>query len=233
MQGSKQMKTFIKATAIVLMLLALAACKIELAVPDDETQGTETPEEPVEVADTETAKAYLKAFDDVLFLKDLHAAMKGEKAAGVVTTLTAGTIAFDGDKTELAIPLTFTGYDFDGKGDEETAGLYTRTATGTATLALTGKTDQGLFKADAYKVKALDIKLQADKAEGYVSLNLPEMQITAEEIAGAITGATIDIAVDADGKAGGIVDVDTPKFGAAAGEIAIDGIKADAADLAE
>ena len=172
MQGSKQMKTFIKATAIVLMLLALAACKIELAVPDDETQGTETPEEPVEVADTETAKAYLKAFDDVLFLKDLHAAMKGEKAAGVVTTLTAGTIAFDGDKTELAIPLTFTGYDFDGKGDEETAGLYTRTATGTATLALTGKTDQGLFKADAYKVKALDVKLQAEKVEGYVSLNL-------------------------------------------------------------
>ena len=227
------MKNIMRILGVVaLLLIVLSGCKIELAVPEgEEKPGTETPEEPVETADTETAKAYLGAFDNALFLKDLHAILKGEKADGVVTTLTAGVVAFDGDKTELTIPLTFTGYDFDGKGEESTAGLYTRTATGKATLIFTGETAENIYSADSYSVKDVDITFSVGKAEGYVSLTLPDMKITATEIKGAVTGAEIQIAVDESGKASGIVDVDTPKFGAATGEITIDGIKADVADL--
>ena len=228
-------RTFFTLAILMVLAMALVGCKIEVAVPDDGKQDTDitTPDDEVQEADIETAKAYLGAFDDALFLKDLHAAMKGEKADGLVTTMVAEGIAFDDDKTELTIPLTLTGYDFDGKGDEATAGLYTRTATGKATLVLTGKTDQGLFKAEAYKVKALDVKLTVGEAEGYIALTLPEMQVTAEEITGAITGATIDIAVDAEGNASGIVDVDTPVFGAAKGEIGLNGVKADISALVE
>ena len=218
--------------AVMMILMAIAGCKIELNVPDpDDGQQTETPDTPTdddgkddgtngeEAADTETLKAYLSAFDNALFLKDIHAAMKGEKAEGVVTTMTAGTIAFDSEKTVLTIPLTFTGYDFDGKAEGDS-----RTATGKATLVLTGATAESIFSAASYAFKDVDVSMTAGEA-----LKIDEMKLTATEIKGAITGKNIEVAVDENGIASGIIDVDSPEFGDATGAISINGLNADIA----
>lgn len=218
--------------AVMMILMAIVGCKIELNVPDkDDGQQTETPDTPAddegkddgtneeETADTETLKAYLSAFDDALFLKDIHAAMKGEKAEGVVITMTAGAIAFDSEKTVLTIPLTFTGYDFDGKAEGDS-----RTATGKATLVLTGTTAESIFSAASYAFKDVDTTLTADAA-----LELDEIKMTAAEVKGAITGKNIEVAVDENGIASGIIDVDSPEFGKATGAISINGLNADIA----
>lgn len=225
-------KTITILLAVMMILMAIAGCKIELNVPDpDDGQQTETPDTPAddegkddgtneeETADTETLKAYLSAFDDALFLKDIHAVMKGEKADGVVTTMTAGTIAFDSEKTVLTIPLTFISYDFDGKAEGDS-----RVATGKATIVLTGATAENIFSAASYAFKDVDTVLTADAA-----LKLDEIRMTAVEVKGAIIGKNIEIAVDENGTASGIIDVDSPEFGEATGAIAINGLNADIA----
>ena len=225
-------KTITILLAVMMVLIAIAGCKIELNVPEpDDGQQTETPDVPAddegkddgtneeETADTETLKAYLSAFDDALFLKDIHAVMKGEKAEGVVTTMTAGAIAFDSGKTVLTIPLTFTGYDFDGKAEGNS-----RVATGKATLVLTGTTAENIFSAASYAFKDVDVSMTAGEA-----LELDEMKLTAEEVKGAITGKNIEVAVDENGIASGIIDVDSPEFGNATGAISINGLNADIA----
>lgn len=228
------MRTTLKAFALVAMLLmVLAGCKIELAVPDDQgtvapvpddtekpSDDTETPDDEEKTADTETAGKYLAAFDDAVFLGNLHLLMKGEKAEGAAS-ISAGAISFNEGKTELAFSLSFADYDLDGEG----AGV--KTVSGKASLILTGNTDKGLFSSDAYSVKDADITLK----DGAEESALTELKITASEVNGAVTGAAITIAVDENGNASGIVDIDTPVFGAPEGEIEIDGIKADAADL--
>ena len=49
------------------------------------------------------------------------------------------------------------------------------------------------------------------------------------EIKGAITGKNIEVAVDENGIASGIIDVDSPEFGEATGAITINGLNADIA----
>ena len=88
----------------------------------------------------------------------------------------------------------------------------------TATAALSVAMATALILIGGVPMSSVD----ADWAEGAE---------TASEVNGAVTGAAITIAVDENGNASGIVDIDTPVFGAPEGEIEIDGIKADAADL--
>ena len=96
-----------------------------------------------------------------------------------------------------------------------------------ADLILSRKTDKGLFSSKAYSVNDADITLE-DLAEESA---LPELRITAIEINCTVADAEIIIAVNENGKVSRIVDIDTLKFGTISGEIAIDGIKANAVDL--
>ena len=61
------------------------------------------------------------------------------------------------------------------------------------------------------------------------SKEIDEMKLTATEIKGAITGKNIEVAVDENGIASGIIDVDSPEFGEATGAITINGLNADIA----
>ena len=176
---------------------------------------------------------YLEAFGHVRVLGDLDHVFKGEKVddeAGVtVQSMVAGTIAFSEDGKTLTIPLTLTKYDFDGhRNGEDDAYLYTRTATGTLTLELSGTTKDGVFTADAYAVKDVDVTLDVGEVEGYARLPLAATEVEAEEITGAFVGADgfkltpVTITVT-DGKAAAIADVAAPKFGYAVGAVTING----------
>lgn len=182
--------------------------------------------------DYEALSGYLEAFGHVRVLGDLDHIFKGEKVddeEGVtVQSMTTAGIAIDEGKTAVTIPLTLTGYDFDGhRNGEADAYLYTREATGTLTLVLTGKAEGDVFKASGYEFKGVDVKLACDDVEGYVPLGLPEIAVKADSIKGIFADkagkiVTLDVTIT-DGKAAGIADVNTAKFTSPAGTITIDG----------
>ena len=227
----------------IIMLAALIAvgfigCSPKAVdVPPEEDAVTEATAE-----DYAALSGYLEAFGHVRVLGDLDHVLKGEKVddeEGVtVQSMVAGDIAFSEDGKTMTIPLTLTKYDFDGHRNPEDPEpwLYTRIASGTLMLELSGTTKDGVFTADAFAVKDVDVTLDVGKVEGYVKLPLPATSVTADEITGAFVGADgfkltpVTITV-ADGKAAGIADVNGPKFGYAAGAVTINGRAGDMALL--
>ena len=220
-----------KKIAILLLVAAiavLAGCKEAPAVDI----GSDT--EAATAQDYATLSGYLDAFGHVRVLGDIDHVLKGEKVddeEGVtVQSMVAGTIAFSEDGKTLSIPLTLTKYDFDGHRNPEDPEpwLYTRIATGTLTLELSGETKDGVFTADAYAVKDVDLTLDVGTVEGYAKLPLPATEIEADEITGAFVGADgfkltpVTVTVT-DSKAAAITDVTSPKFGYATGAITING----------
>lgn len=222
------MKKFFVFLLIAAMLFGTVACKPEPTIEAED--GTMTEEDGIALV------GYLSSFGHVRVLGDIDHVLKGEKVddeEGVVTqSMVAGIIAFNAEKTELAIPLTLTAYDFDGHRNPEdpTPWLYTRTATGKATLILTGKMDAAgtSFVASGYKVKDIDVTLKCADIEGYASLGLPETTVKADELTGIfvesdgfkLTNVTVTVA---DGKANGIADLTTPKFRQPSGSFLVNG----------
>ena len=244
------MKTKLIAILMIMMALLAVACSIEPApekVPDDDTDitvpggddekpGDDTePEQELTDAEKAAFASYAEAFGHVRVLGDIDHILKGEKVddeTGVtVQSMVAGEISFDINRTELAIPLTLTAYDYDGHRNPEDPSpeKYTRTATGTLTLVLTGAaTAEGTsFVATGYRVEDADITLAVDDST-YIWLDLPEMKVEAGEIAGIFTTAggiarsSVSVMIT-DGKAAGIADVNTPKFGKPSGTITLNG----------
>ncbi len=224
------MKKILIALVVVLAIISLTACNLEIQ------ETPEKPEEGLSAEAKENLEAYLGGFGHVRVLGDIDHVLKGEKVddeEGVVTqSMAAGTIAFNADKTELAIPLTLTAYDFDGHRNPEDPEpeKYTRIATGTLTLTLTGKMNaEGTeFIATGYKTTGVDLTLDVDD-ETYVLLDLPEMEISAETLAGIFTTAdgakrASLIVVVAEGKPVAIADLNTPKFGHLSGAVTVDGV---------
>ena len=225
---------------LVIMLAAMVAVGFVGCSPKAE----DVPDDSVKEATTQDYSAlagYLEAFGHVRVLGDLDHVLKGEKVddeAGVtVQSMVAGTIAFSEDGKTLTIPLTLTKYDFDGhRNGEDDAYLYTRTATGTLTLELSGTTKDGVFTAEAYAVKDLDVTLDVGEVEGYAKLPLPVTEVEAEEITGAFVGADgfkltpVAITVT-DGKPVAITDVNSPKFGYAVGALTINGRSGDISQI--
>ena len=221
----KKMKKTIFIAIVSIVLMIAAGCTME---------GTGVPED---TADTEEAQkaydSYMSAFGHVRVLGDIDHILKGEKVddeEGVtVQSMTAGAVAFNENKTELSIPLTLTAYDFDGHRNPEDPSpeKYTRIATGSLTLTLTGAMNaEGTgFVANGYKVTGLDVTLDVDDSE-YIWLDLPEMSVEAEELTGIFTTSggvaksSVTVTVD-NGKATGIADVNTPKFGKPSGNMSI------------
>ena len=218
---------------LIIMLAALiavgfAGCspKAGDVPPEDATREKATAE------DYAALSGYLEAFGHVRVLGDIDHVLKGEKVDdedGVtVQSMVAGTIAFSEDGKTLTIPLTLTRYDFDGHRNPEdpTPWLYTRIATGTLTLELSGETEDGVFTADAYAVKGMDLTLDVAEVEGYAKLPLPVTEIEADEITGAFVGSDgfkltpVTVTVT-DGKAAGITDMNGPKFDYATGAMTI------------
>ena len=218
------MKKTLTAVLIVLISLIAISCTMEGGDIGTITKG-----------DQETFNAYVGSFGHVRVLGDIDHVLKGEKVddeEGVtVQSMTAGATAFNENKTELTIPLTLTAYDFDGHRNPEDPEpeKYTRTATGTLTLVLTGAVNaEGTgFVATAYKLIDVDVTLSVDDSK-YIWLNLPDMEITADELAGIFTTAggvskasvTVDLT---DGKPAGVADVSTPKFGTPTGNLIVNG----------
>ena len=193
--------------------------------------------------DYEALSGYLEAFGHVRVLGDLDHILKGEKVddeEGVtVQSMVAGTIAVAEDGKTITIPLTLTKYDFDGhrNAEDPTPWLYTRTASGTLTLELSGTTKDGVFTAEAYAFTDVDVTLDVGEVEGYAKLPLPETKVRAEEITGAFVGADgfklspVTITIDGAGKPAAITDVTAPKFGYLVGSIEINGRTGDIALL--
>lgn len=219
---------------LIVMLAALIAvgfigCSPKVEYAPDTTDPTVATAE-----DYAALSGYLEAFGHVRVLGDIDHILKGEKVddeEGVtVQSMAAGTIAFSEDGKTLTIPLILTKYDFDGHRNPEDPEpwLYTRIATGTLTLELSGETKDGVFIAEAYAVKGMDITLDVGEVEGYARLPLPVTEVEAEEITGAFVGGDgfkltpVTITVT-DGKAAAITDVTAPKFGYAVGAVTING----------
>lgn len=245
-----RMKSKLIAILMIMMALLLAvACTVEpapdktpddddtdITIPggDDEKPGTE-PETELTNEEKAAFASYMEAFGHVRVLGDIDHVLRGEKVddeTGVtVQSMTAGEIAFDINRTELAIPLSLTAYDYDGhrNPDDPAPEKYTRTATGTLTLVLTGAaTAEGTsFVATGYRIENADITLAVDDST-YIWLDLPEMTAEAEKLAGIFTTAggvarsSVSVMIT-DGKASGIADVDTPKFGKPSGTITLNG----------
>ena len=223
---------------LIVMLAALIAvgfigCSPKVEYVPDTTDPTVATAE-----DYAALSGYLEAFGHVRVLGDIDHILKGEKVddeEGVtVQSMAAGTIAFSEDGKTLTIPLTLTKYDFDGHRNPEdpTPWLYTRIATGTLTLELSGTIKDGTFTAEAYAVKDLDVTLDVGEVEGYARLPLPATEVEAEEITGAFVGADgfkltpVTVTVT-DGKPVAITDVTAPKFGYAVGALTINGRSGD------
>lgn len=229
------MKKILIALMVALMLFGAVGCSPK--IPDG---AGDVDDDAADMAAVAALEGYLGAFGHVRTLGDIDHLMKGEKVddeEGVtVQSMTTAGITIDEGKTAVTIPLTLTGYDFDGhRNGEADAYLYTREATGTLTLVLTGKTvtegegeeAKDVFKASSYEYKNVNVKLACDDVEGYISLGLPEIAVKANSIKGIFADkagkiVTLDVTI-ADGKAAGIADVNTAKFTSPAGTITIDG----------
>lgn len=221
------MKKILIALMVALMLFGAVGCSPKIPDGAGDVDG-----DTADMAAVAALEGYLGAFGHVRTLGDIDHLMKGEKVddeEGVtVQSMTTAGITIDEGKTAVTIPLTLTGYDFDGhRNGEADAYLYTREATGTLTLVLTGKAEEGVFKASGYEFKGVDVKLACDDVEGYVSLGLPEIAVKADSIKGIFADkagkiVTLDVTIT-DGKAAGIADVNTAKFTSPAGTIMIDG----------
>ena len=207
--------------------MVLAGCQEPVAAIEEEAEAT--------AEDYEALAGYLDAFGHVRVLGDIDHILKGEKVddeVGVtVQSMIAGDIAFSEEGKTLTIPLTLTKYDFDGHRNPEDPEpwLYTRTATGKLTLELSGDTKDGIFTADAFAVKDVDVTLDVGEVEGYVKLPLPTTSVTADEITGAFVGADgykltpVAITVNDAGKpvAIGEESITASKFGYLAGAVEI------------
>ncbi len=238
---SKKMKKIISAMLIIAMVLMVVACSMEnSSVPEpnpgvDDNPGTMTEPETPTADEIKAFDSYMGAFGHVRVLGDIDHILKGEPVddePGVtVQSMVAGQISFDINRTELSMPLTLTAYDYDGHRNPEDADkhLYTRTATGKATLVLTGAVtaDGTAFIATGYRVEDADIALDVDDSE-YIYLELPAMELTADGISGIFTtqggisraSVTVNLA---NGIPSGIADVHIPKFGNPEGSITING----------
>lgn len=223
-----------------LILFMIAAVITGITACNPKTPGVTLPEVPEDITAEEQAilDSYAGAFGHVRFLGDIDHVLKGEKVddeEGVtVQSMRAGAIAFNETRTELTIPLTLAGYDYDGhrNPDDPEPQKYTRIATGTLTLILKGAVNaEGTgFVANAYSVKDMDIDLSVDDSV-YIWLDLPERTLLAEQLDGIFTTsggvAKANLIVNlADGKPSGIADVNTPKFGTPIGDVIFGGMKA-------
>ena len=226
---------------MLLLAFSFVGCRMEpdntpVTPPEDEGEEENPPViEELTDEEKEAFASYAGAFGHVRVLGDIDHILKGEKVddeAGVtVQSMTAGQISFDINRTELSIPLTLTEYDYDGHRNPEDPNqyLYTRTATGKATLVLTGATtaEGTAFIATGYRIEDADITLKVDDSD-FIYLELPEMKVTADNLAGifttqgGISRASVTVTL-AGGIPSGISDVNTPKFGTASGEIAVNG----------
>ena len=216
--------------AVALILMSIVACTPKGAdIPGD------IGEDGLSADDAATLMGYISGFGHVRVLGDIDHVLKGEKVddeEGVtVQSMTAGAVAFNDTKTELAIPLTLKDYDFDGHRNPEDPSpeKYTRIATGNLTLVLTGavNADGTVFNAAGYRIEDADITLAVDDSE-YIWLNLPEMNVEADELSGifiktgGIAKASVAVLLQ-DGKPAGITDVNTPKFGEPSGTVSVNG----------
>ncbi len=216
--------------AVALILMSIVACTPKGAdIPGD------IGEDGLSADDAATLMGYISGFGHVRVLGDIDHVLKGEKVddeEGVtVQSMTAGAVAFNDTKTELAIPLTLKDYDFDGHRNPEDPSpeKYTRIATGNLTLVLTGAVNEDgtVFNAAGYRIEDADITLAVDDSE-YIWLDLPEMNVEADELSGifikigGIAKASVAVLLQ-DGKPAGITDVNTPKFGELSGTISVNG----------
>ena len=191
---------------------------------------TPAPEMPTVVSEAEqdALDSYIGAFGHVRVLGDIDHILKGTMDG---TMKLSGAISWNDTKTELTIPLALAKYDFDGHknpGDPDPE-KYTRLATGDMTLILTGALNaEGTgFVANGYRFEGVDVTLSCDTST-YILLDLPELAIEAEELTGIFTTkggvarSSVTVSV-AEGKAAGITDVDTPKFGVPSGDFTVNG----------
>lgn len=225
-----------KYISIVLLVLAMILAGYQEPVADIEDG--EGQRDTATVQDYAALSGYLEAFGHVRVLGDIDHILKGEKVddeEGVtVQSMVAGTIAVAEDGKTITIPLTLTAYDFDGHRNPEDPEpwLYTRRATGTVTLELSGETKDGVFTAEAYAFTDVDVTLDVGEVDGYAKLSLPETTVKADEITGAFVGedgyklTPVSITI-ADGKPVAIADVTVPKFGYAVGAVEINGKEGD------
>lgn len=222
-----------KKILFVLLVAALVfggavACSPKGAgVPSEDTDGT---------AEYEAAYAalegYLAGFGHVRVLGDIDHVLKGTMDA---TMKLSGAVAWNETKTELTLPLSLSDYDFDGHKNPEDPDpeKYTRIADGTLTLVLKGamNAEGSGFVATGYEMKDVDVTLSCDTST-YILLNLPETAVKADSITGIFTTkggvarSAVTVAVT-EGKAAGVEDVNTPKFGDPSGAFTLNGLDAD------
>lgn len=202
----------------IAMVLVLAGCSME----GNRTEGYVTEEEQTAL------DSYIGAFGHVRVLGDIDHIFKGDMDS---TMKLSAEVSFNETKTELTIPLVLTGYDFDGHRNPEDPEpeKYTRLADGAVTLVLKGAMNaEGTgFVATGYDIKDADLTLSVDTSE-YILLDLPELEITADTLSGIFTTkggvarSSVTVTIE-DGKAAGIGDVNTPKFGTATGSFLVNG----------
>lgn len=212
------MKRTIVIAVAIAMVLVIAGCSVEGNSPE----GYVTEEEQTAL------DSYIGAFGHVRVLGDIDHIMKNDMDA---TMKLSAAMSFNETKTELTIPLALSDYDFDGHKNEEDPNpeKYTRLADGAVTLVLKGAMNaEGTgFVATGYEMRGVNVTLSVDTTE-YILLNLPELEITAEALSGIFTTtggvarSSVTVTVE-DGKAVGIGDVNTPKFGTATGTFLVNG----------
>lgn len=212
-------KNILAVTLIAVMLIA--GCAVDKnPVPDPSTI--------VSDAEQSALDSYIGAFGHVRVLGDIDHILKGTMDG---TMKLSGAISWNDTKTELTIPLALAKYDFDGhkNPDDPEPEKYTRLATGDMTLVLTGALNaEGTgFVANGYRFEGVDVTLSCDTSN-YILLNLPELAIEADELSGIFTTkggiarSSVTVSV-AEGKAAGITNVDTPKFGTPSGSFTVNG----------
>ena len=186
------------------------------------------------------------AFGHVRVLGDLDHILKGEPVddePGVTVQsmkIAPGAIvALNDAKTELPISLVLTRYDFDGHRNPEDPEpeKYTRIASGSLDLVLTGKMEGAEFLASGYRIEDVDITLQCDTSK-YIALELPDMEVEADSLSARFTSkdkatiSPVSVIFTQDGRVAGIKDVNVSSFEMPkTGAVTINGIDADMADF--
>ena len=210
------MKRMIVVAVAIAMALVIAGCSIggnSLKVTEEEQAALDS---------------YIEAFGHVRVLGDIDHIMKNDMDATMKLSV---AMSFNETKTELIIPLALADYDYDGHKNAEDPNpeKYTRLADGSVTLVLKGamNAEGTAFIATGYEMRDVDVTLSVDTAE-YTLLDLPELEITADVLSGTFTTAdgdakaSVTVVVE-DGKAAGVGDVRTPKFGNATGDFLVNG----------
>ena len=205
------MKKLLVIALSAMMLFAFTACQPGSSLTEDEGTGA--------------LMEYLGSFGHVRVLSDMSTVLAGTEVTGMKLADNASTAIVEGEtESTLTLPFVLENYDFDGHANDDATGEnYLRTATGNATLVLTGTVAEGVFTVNHWEYTDVNLDLKwNDGDEDTENDKIDPITVTTGSVSGMYYPSAT-ISVGAENAATGITNASTAKFVPIWGSLTVDG----------